>query len=127
MKNNNLASNVNLFLGLQCQFKIMHWQTKGYARHMAFGAIYDRFDDLIDTFVEISMGKFGRFSLDEETRNVEIFNLQDIEIVKFLQVTKAFLIGLGEKLNPETDTDLLNIRDEMLAEINKLAYLLTLE
>jgi len=94
---------------------------------MAFGAIYDKFDDLIDTFVEISMGKFGRFSIDEETRNIEIFNLQDIEIVKFLQVTKAFLIGLTEKLNPETDTDLLNIRDEMLAEINKLTYLLTLE
>jgi hypothetical protein len=27
----------------------------------------------------------------------------------------------------ESDTDLLNIRDEMLAELNKLKYLLTLE
>jgi len=26
-----------------------------------------------------------------------------------------------------SDTDLLNIRDEMLAELNKLKYLLTLE
>jgi hypothetical protein len=26
-----------------------------------------------------------------------------------------------------SDTDLLNIRDEMLAEVNKLSYLLTLE
>lgn len=127
MNNSNLASNVNLFLGLQNQFKIMHWQTKGYARHQAFGNIYEALDLLIDSYVEVSMGKFGRFTLDETTRNIEIFNLQDIEIVKFLQKIKQFLIGLSGELSSETDTDLLNIRDEMLAEVNKLAYLLTLE
>jgi tRNA(Ser,Leu) C12 N-acetylase TAN1 len=105
----------------------MHWQTKGYARHQAFGNIYDTLDDLIDTYVEVSMGKFGRFVLDESTRNIEIFNLQDIEIVKFIQKIKQFLIELGKELSPESDTDLLNIKDEMLAEVNKLAYLLTLE
>jgi hypothetical protein len=73
------------------------------------------------------MGKFGRFVLDESTRNIEIFNLQDIEIVKFIQKIKQFLIELGKELSPESDTDLLNIKDEMLAEVNKLAYLLTLE
>jgi hypothetical protein len=30
-------------------------------------------------------------------------------------------------LNANTDTDLLNIRDEMLAEFNKLKYLITLK
>ena len=89
---NNLGSNVNLFLGLQCQFKILHWQTKGYARHIAFGNIYDTLDGLIDQYVEISMGKFGRFSIDESSRNIEIYNLLDIEIVKFLQKIKEFLI-----------------------------------
>jgi len=73
------------------------------------------------------MGKHGRFVLDESTRNIEIFNLQDIEIVKFIQKIKQFLIDLGKELSPESDTDLLNIKDEMLAEVNKLAYLLTLE
>ena len=125
--NNNLGSNVNLFLGLQCQFKILHWQTKGYARHIAFGNTYDTLDDLIDQYVEISMGKVGRFSIDESSRTIEIFNLQDIDIVKFLQKIKEFLIGLKSELSPENDTDLLNLRDEMLGEVNKLAYLLTLE
>lgn len=127
MTNNNLSSNVNLFLGLQCQFKIMHWQTKGYARHQAFGNIYDALDDLVDKYVEVSMGKFGRFTIDESNRNIEIYNLLDIDIVKFIQKIKEFLIGLTAELSPENDTDLLNIRDEMLAEVNKLAYLLTLE
>ena len=127
MTNNNLSSNVNLFLGLQCQFKIMHWQTKGYARHQAFGNIYDALDDLVDKYVEVSMGKFGRFTIDESNRNIEIYNLLDIDIVKFIQKIKEILIGLSTELSPENDTDLLNIRDEMLAEVNKLAYLLTLE
>jgi hypothetical protein len=124
---NNLGSNVNLFLGLQCQFKILHWQTKGYARHIAFGNIYDILDGLIDQYVEVSMGKVGRFSIDESNRNIEIYNLQDIDIVKFIQKIKEFLIGLSSELSPENDTDLLNLKDEMLAEVNKLAYLLTLE
>jgi hypothetical protein len=38
-------------------------------------------------------------------------------------VRKAFV----EMDIDSTDTDLLNIRDEMLAELNKLSYLLTLE
>jgi hypothetical protein len=34
---------------------------------------------------------------------------------------------LTTELNQEKDTDLLNLKDEILAKINKLAYLLTLE
>jgi hypothetical protein len=34
---------------------------------------------------------------------------------------------LSEKLTQGEDTDLLNIRDEILAEVNKMKYLLTLD
>ncbi len=33
----NLSSKVNFLLGLQIQMKINHWETKGIARHEAFG------------------------------------------------------------------------------------------
>jgi hypothetical protein len=46
-------------MGLQVQMKINHWQTKGYARHKAFGKFHDVMGDLIDTFVESAMGKYG--------------------------------------------------------------------
>jgi hypothetical protein len=36
-------------------------------------------------------------------------------------------MGLSEKLTQGEDTDLLNIRDEILAEVNKMKYLLTLD
>jgi hypothetical protein len=34
---------------------------------------------------------------------------------------------LTDKLDSKKDTDLLNIRDEMLAAVNKIKYLLTLK
>jgi len=122
-----LSSNVNFFLELQAQFKILHWQTKGYARHKAFGEIYETLDGLIDEYVEIYMGKHGRFVLDDSSNTIHIENLSNINIVDFLQSAKNKFITLSKELSQEKDTDLLNLRDEMLGSVNKLAYLLTLE
>jgi hypothetical protein len=38
-----------------------------------------------------------------------------------------FLVGMSDQLDSRYDTDLLNLRDEMLALINKSKYLLTLK
>jgi len=123
-KKMNLSSNVNFLLGLQVQMKINHWQTKGYARHQAFGGFYDTLGDLIDTFVESAMGKYGRFVLEDENKTIQLSNLSELDMKGLIvTVRKAFV----EMDIDSTDTDLLNIRDEMLGELNKLSYLLTLE
>lgn len=122
----NLASNINLFLGLQSQMKINHWQTKGYARHKAFGEFYDTMDGLIDSFVESAMGKYGRFVLNDENKNVVLKNLSELDVKGMLKTLRDALIQIGDQLD-STDTDLLNIRDEMIGEVNKLSYLITLE
>lgn len=121
----NIATNVNFFLGLQCQLKINHWQTKGYARHQAFGDTYNSLQDLIDNYVEEAMGKYGRFILDEESKNIQISNLSDIDMKSFINTVRDALVQFNEQVD-ETDTNLLNIRDEMLGLMNKLSYLLTL-
>jgi DNA-binding ferritin-like protein len=122
----NLNSNINLFLGLQAQLRIFHWQTKGYARHNAFGVTYDTLEDLIDTFVEEAMGKYGRFTLDDETNTIQLANLKELKPEAMLDVIISALNQFSEQLE-ESDTNLLNVRDEMLGAINKLKYLLTLE
>lgn len=122
----NLASNINFFLGLQNQIKINHWQTKSYARHKAFGDYYEAMDGLIDQFVEAAIGKYGRFQLSDETKTLELNNLSDLDVKGLLETVKKALIQIGEQLAPE-DTDLVNLRDEMLQETNKLLYLLTLK
>jgi hypothetical protein len=43
-----------------------------------------------------------------------------------VNTVRESLVQMSEQLDP-SDTDLLNIRDEMLGELNKLSYLLTLE
>jgi DNA-binding ferritin-like protein len=123
----NLSSKVNFLLGLQLQMKINHWQTKGIARHEAFGKTYDDLTGLIDEFVEISMGKYGRFVLDEETKKIEMVNLSDVNPSDMIKVCTEALIEFSEDLDDRVDTDLLNLRDEILGLLNKLLYLLTLE
>jgi len=86
-----MATFAAAFLGILSQLKVLHWQTKSYAKHVAYGGTYDALDGLIDSF------------------------------------TCEFLLSMDDKLDQTKDTDLLNIRDEMLAEINKLKYLLTLQ
>lgn len=122
----NLSSNVNFLLGLQIQMKINHWQTKGYARHNAFGGFYNSLNELIDTFVESAMGKYGRFTLDEETKTIQLSNLSELDMKGLVNTVRESLVQMSEQFEP-SDTDLLNIRDEMLGELNKLSYLLTLE
>lgn len=122
----NLNSNVNFLIGLQQQMRICHWQTKGIARHEAFGGFYSDLDGLIDDFVEEAMGKYGRFVLDEETNTIQLANLSDINIKGLVHTTREALTQMTQQLDP-TDTNLLNLRDEILGKLNKYAYLFTME
>jgi hypothetical protein len=121
-----LGSNVNFFLSLQSQIRICHWQTKGHARHTAFGMLYEGLDPLIDEYVEQYMGKYGRFVLDDETSNFKIQNLKDLDVKSFCKNVGQALEQFTSELDP-SDTNLLNIRDEMLGLVYKTAYLLTQE
>jgi hypothetical protein len=115
------------FITLQEQFRVLHWQTKSYARHNAYGGIYDALNDLIDGFIEVYMGKYGRVEFASGEGTIVLKNTNDLGLNEFLNQNLEFLMSLSNSLDPQKDTDLLNIRDEMMAEINKLKYLLTLK
>jgi DNA-binding ferritin-like protein len=122
----NISSKVKFLLEAQTQFKIMHWQTKGYARHKAFNKIYDELGDLIDTFVEEAMGKYGRFVLEDEDKTIQLQNLSEINTKAMITTIAQSLVQFTDEFDA-TDTNLLNVRDEMLGSVYKLSYLLTLE
>lgn len=111
-------------ISYQQQFRILHWQTKSYARHKAYGKFYDSFSDLMDEFVEVHMGKYGRV---KTSGNIQISNMNEVQIKDYLSEIEQFLIELSEAYDATRDSDLLNIRDEMLSLVNKLKYLLTLD
>lgn len=111
---------------MEQQLRILHWQTKSYARHQAFGGTYDALGDLIDKFVEVCMGKHDRVVVNCGY-GIELQNLSDVKPLEFCNACCEMLISINAVLDPNMDSDLMNIRDEMLAEINKLKYLLTLQ
>lgn len=113
-------------LQMQNQLRIFHWQTKSYAAHKALGEAYEGLDGLIDTFVETALGRkeanFSNGNID-----IKLFDLKELDTCTALDTYKQYLAEITCKLNPETDTDLLNIRDEMLGLIHKTCYLLRLQ
>ena len=124
---NNGAAIVNMFVTIQQQFKIFHWQTFSYAEHKAFDSIYESLSDNIDEFVETYMGKYGRPQAASKFQ-ISIANYNDSD---FNSVTDSYIDQLTNTLpgflDKEKDTDLLNIRDTILGDLNQLKYLLTLK
>ena len=117
---------ITKLLTLHNQLKVYHWQTDSYAQHQAFGGAYDEFTGLIDQFVEEFMGQYSRI-MNKGGFKVESSNITDKDPEKFIEEYIQYLVTeLPKGLKP-TDTNLLNIRDEMLGELQKLKYLLTLK
>ena len=121
------AADINFFFSMREQIKLYHWQTDIFARHKATDDVIGALDTSIDTYVETYMGKYGRPKMTSSTNTVRVQNMADKTAAKFIKVCIAYLEGpLVKRLKP-ADTDLVNIRDEMLAELNKLLYLYTLK
>jgi DNA-binding ferritin-like protein len=112
-------------LKIQNQLRIFHWQTTSYAQHKAFGKAYEALDGHIDEFVEVYMGKYGRVRA-KMTYNIELDNLAD-DYLAYVNDFIAYLHEMSNELEASRDSDLLNIRDTMLSELNRLKYLLTLQ
>ena len=111
---------------IQLQWKFLHWQTFGDAKHRLYGEIYDGLGDLIDEFTETMMGKYGRVEFDPEF-SIMFQDIKSLSVQNFMDGITEFLVGMTDLLDSRYDTDLLNIRDEMLGLINKSKFLITLK
>ena len=108
----------------QQQLRIFHWQTDSYAQHKAFGKAYEELDGLVDAFVETYMGVFGR-SKPTVIFQIELKPLSSFDVVNDVLLSfEEYLRDMSLELKGYTD--LLNIRDSILGEVNKLRYLLSL-
>ena len=111
---------------IQLQWKFLHWQTFGDAKHRLYGEIYDGLGDLIDEFTETMMGKYGRPEFDAEF-SIMFQDISSLNMQNFIDGITEFLVSMSDQLDSRYDTDLLNLRDEMLGLINKSKYSLTLK
>ena len=58
--------------------------------------------------------------------DIKLFDSASLDVHTALATYKEFLAGINSKVNPGIDSDLLNIRDEMLGVLNHTSYLLKL-
>ena len=82
--------------------------------------------DNIDRLVESMMGKYGRIQFDSEF-SIMFQDISALSVQNFMDGITEFLVGMTEQLDPKYDSDLLNIRDEILGDINQTKYRLTLK
>jgi hypothetical protein len=122
------AAHVHFFFQMREQIKLYHWQTHSHSRHRATDEVLEKLDANIDQFVEVFMGKYGRPRMTPKTATIRVANLTEVGATKFIKICIQELQGpITKSLDAKRDTDLLNIRDEMVADLNQLLYLFTLK
>lgn len=117
-------------LTLHNQFKVYHWQTQrkpgSYAQHIAFGTAYDDLTPLIDQFIEIYQGKKGVImGRDGFTLNLQ--NLDDNPEAFCDEFIGYLSENVPQVLDAQKDTDLLNIKDEIMGILNQTKYRLSMK
>jgi hypothetical protein len=114
---------VTHLLTIRNQIKLYHWQTREFARHKATDDLTAAIDVSIDNFVESYMGRYGR---PKVSGSIKLHNFSENAAKSFVAREAKYLERELPRKIKKSDSDLLGIRDEILAELTKVSYLLTL-
>lgn len=116
----NLLENIS-------QAKLLHWQVCRFGQHKALDELFDSLIDLGDGLAESIMGKYGRPHLSKENLCLELFNY-DNNLSHFMdKLYHCYMEECRCLFDEKKDSELVNIIDEIIALIDKIKYLLTLE
>ena len=118
---------IQFFMTLRNGVKVYHWNTTSYPRHKATDQFIENIDKLSDSFVEIYIGRYGRDAALGKEMKITLPGFTEISIINFFEEARIWLSDKIPLLVSEKDTDLLNIRDEILGEVNQTLYLFTLK
>lgn len=102
------------------QMKTYHFTTPNYNHHKIVDEYLSKYSDLYDAFMEVCMGKHQKVKIGEFS--LEIGEINENNLYKHIDGFIRFLSNLKEVYSE--DADLLNIRDELEAETNRMVYLL---
>jgi DNA-binding ferritin-like protein len=122
-----LKSNiVCFFMEMLNTIKMYHWNTTSYSQHKATDELYSSLNDNIDHFIEVMLGK-KQDRINKIDNHFRVYNLKSTkQLEKQINFYVTYLNNLHLCFH-DKDSDLVNIRDEILADLNKFKYLLTLK
>lgn len=118
------------FMEMLNTIKIFHWSTLSYPSHKATDELHSKMSELVDSFIEQYIGGVGGGKTpvfhDRGGHNIPFCECKSLEHFRTkLAEYKTFLVSLTVPLDGVSE--LLNIRDEMLGEIDQAVYLLRLK
>ncbi len=119
----NLNEVMRFLFSVQLINKMYHLNTTSFARHKASDAFDDSLQSHIDRFAETYI---GRYNVKPVVNSVKIDQdfVSDDGIVRLYIQVKTYLENINRLF---VDPDLLAIRDDLLADVNKTLYLFRLK
>jgi DNA-binding ferritin-like protein len=117
-----------VFFQMLLMVKLFHWKTMSYATHKATDDLYSKLNENMDSFIEILLGKSGSRIDLMSNKTIKLVDLSSSESFKReINGFKNYLVNLNNNkaLKQMPNTDLFNIRDTILGDLNQLLYLLS--
>ena len=117
-----------IFFEMLLMIKLYHWKTTSYATHKATDELYSKLNSNIDSFIEVLLGKSGIRTDLMSNKQIRLVDLSSPESLKReIDQFKGYLVGLNDNktMHLMSNTDLYNIRDTILGDLNQFLYLFT--
>jgi DNA-binding ferritin-like protein len=117
---------VKIFLEMINMIKLYHWKTRSFSQHKATDELYSKLSDNIDRFLEVLMGKDQSRVRMLESRIDLLDPDSEKEFKARIHKYREFMENMNTYFDSRRDSDLLNIRDEILANLNQFLYLMSM-
>lgn len=116
-----------MFMEMLNAVKLYHWNTHSFSQHKATDELHSRLSENVDKFMEVLLGKDAS-RLKHLDKKIALINARNTtEFKSRIHEYRECFIDMNNCFDSHRDSDLLNIRDEILADLNQFLYLLTLK
>lgn len=113
------------FFTMLHQVKLYHWTTMEYGVHKALDDLHGSLSGHVDKFVEVYIGRFKKQPLPASL-SVSVKVQADVQkLEKYLESLRDTLRAVAKTVAKESQ--LLNILDEMLGDVDQTLYLIHLK
>ena len=126
---------VKVFFEMLNMVKLYHWKTHSYGQHKATDELYAKLNEHLDKFIEILLGKGTKVDgtgreeriqmMEKRIDLIDSKNVKDFKARMFQY--REFLTDFNMHFDSKRDSDLLNVRDEILGDINQFLYLMSFD